>query len=259
MNHIVSLSGGSASAVCADRVISRYGSETVTLWFADTLFEDPDLYRFLLDLEDYWNKKIIRYVDGRNPLEVHDPYDFIPNNRFVKCSAELKQKPFRNFLKTFAKPVTVHLGLDWSEQHRHKKPKESYESITGVTVDFPLMWQPLAYLGYQKTIQEWGIKTPRLYQMGFPHNNCGGRCIRQGNSEWLRLLQYFPERFEAVMEWEKNKKEKSTVAKDHAISKQRINGKTIPLTLEQLKANNETTQIDMFDYVGDEYGCFCEY
>ena len=43
MQHIVSLSGGSASAVAADRVIERYGSDSVTLWFADTLWEDEDL------------------------------------------------------------------------------------------------------------------------------------------------------------------------------------------------------------------------
>ena len=48
MKHIVSLSGGSASAVAADRVLKEYGSENVTLWFADTLWEDDDLYRFLV-------------------------------------------------------------------------------------------------------------------------------------------------------------------------------------------------------------------
>ena len=36
MKHIVSLSGGTASAVAADRVLKRYGEENTTLWFADT-------------------------------------------------------------------------------------------------------------------------------------------------------------------------------------------------------------------------------
>jgi hypothetical protein len=38
--------------------------------------------------------------------------------------------------------------------------------------------------------------------MGFPHNNCGGRCIKQGVKEWLRLRYHFPERFEAMKQWE---------------------------------------------------------
>ena len=50
MKHIVSLSGGTASAVAADRILKRYGPENTTLWFADTSWEDEDLYRFLEDL-----------------------------------------------------------------------------------------------------------------------------------------------------------------------------------------------------------------
>ena len=57
MKHIVSLSGGTASAVAADRVLKRYGAEDTTLWFADTSWEDEDLYRFLKDLEAYWGAR----------------------------------------------------------------------------------------------------------------------------------------------------------------------------------------------------------
>ena len=64
MKHVVSLSGGTASAVAAHRVIERYGAENTTLWFADTKWEDEDLYRFLDDLEKYFNVPIQRYVDG---------------------------------------------------------------------------------------------------------------------------------------------------------------------------------------------------
>ena len=80
MKHIVSISGGSASAVAADRVIKRYGSENVTLWFADTLWEDEDLYRFLDDLESRWEKKIVRFTDGRTPLQVAEDRKLIPNS-----------------------------------------------------------------------------------------------------------------------------------------------------------------------------------
>ena len=258
MHHIVSLSGGSASAVAADRVLNRYDFNDVTLWFADTKWEDEDLYRFLDDLESRWEKKIVRFTDGRNPLEVHDKQDFIPNHRFAQCSAELKQKPFKKFIMNHPKPLTVHLGMDWSEEHRHAKPKEVYESIDGVSVDFPLMWEPLAYLGYQKVVSDWGIKPPRLYSYGFPHNNCGGRCVRQGNSEWIRLLKHFPDRFKEVSDWEQEK-QKGEKAATHAITEIRINGVRTPLSLQDLAQQNETTQMDMFTYEGDEYGCFCEY
>ena len=257
--HIVSLSGGTASAVAADRVLNRYDPNNVILWFADTKWEDEDLYRFLDDLEVRWNKKIIRFTDGRTPLEVAEEKKLIPNSWAAPCSHFLKQIPFRKFLENQEKPVTVHLGLDWSEEHRHAKPKEIYESIEGVTVDFPLMWKPLAYLGYQNVVEEWGIKPPRLYSYGFPHNNCGGRCVRQGISEWIRLLKHFPERFHEVSNWEQEQRAKGGPRKNRSVLKDRSDGTTSALTLEALAQENQTTQIDMFTYQGDEYGCFCEY
>ena len=259
MEHIVSLSGGTASAVAADRVINRYGADAVTLWFADTKWEDEDLYRFLDDLEARWEKKILRYVDGRNPLEVAEKEQVIPNSLVAPCSHILKQKPFKAFLEEIPKPVVVHLGLDWSEEHRHAKPKEIYESIEGVSVDFPLMWKPLAYLGYQKIVSEWGIKPPRLYSYGFPHNNCGGRCIRQGVSEWVRLLKHMPERFQEVKEWEKANQTPDSPRENRTILKKSVGGVLGPLSLSELEDENETTQIDMFTYEGVEYGCFCTY
>ena len=48
MKHVFSISGGASSAICADRVIKKYGKENVILWFADTAWEDKDLYRFLI-------------------------------------------------------------------------------------------------------------------------------------------------------------------------------------------------------------------
>jgi hypothetical protein len=85
--------------------------------------------------------------------------------------------------------------------HRNE-PGKAYEAL-GYQVDYPLMWKPWKLRPYQDVIrEEWGIEPPRLYAMGFPHNNCGGRCIKQGVREWLRLRYHFPERFEAMKQLE---------------------------------------------------------
>ena len=49
MKHIIFFSGGLGSWATAKRVIDRYGSENVLCLFTDTLIEDADLYRFLLE------------------------------------------------------------------------------------------------------------------------------------------------------------------------------------------------------------------
>ncbi len=257
MEHIVSLSGGSASAVTAERVMDKYGKNVVTLWFADTLWEDQDLYRFLEDLEARWEKEIVRYVDGRTPLEVAEDKKLIPNSLAAPCSHELKQKPFLKYITNQPKPLTVHLGLSWDEEHRMGKPKEIYESVDGVTVDYPLTWKPLPSMAYTNTIAEWGIKPPRLYEMGFPHNNCGGRCVRQGMKEWIRLWKTMPKRFQEVSNWEQLQKEKGGPRATRSILKDRRGGETKAITLERIKDREDKGQIEMFP--GDNFGCFCEY
>jgi hypothetical protein len=80
--------------------------------------------------------------------------------------------PFRKYIAELPKPITVMLGMDWKEQHRLDAPRKAYEAL-GYQVDYPLMWKPWELRPYQDVIrEEWGIEPPRLYAMGFPHNNC---------------------------------------------------------------------------------------
>ncbi|WWB86893.1 hypothetical protein V5F90_03235 [Priestia aryabhattai] len=49
MEHIVFYSGGIGSWMTANRVIEKHGKNDIVLLFTDTLIEDKDLYRFMLD------------------------------------------------------------------------------------------------------------------------------------------------------------------------------------------------------------------
>ena len=258
MQHIVSLSGGISSALAADRVINRYGRENTTLWFADTSWEDEDLYRFMDDCMVRWGGELVRYQDGRTPLEVAQDVSLIPNQKRAPCTRILKIEPFVKYLETVDKPLTIHLGLDWSEMHRMEAPKRNYEAIEGVTVDYPLMWKPYEMRNYFDVVRlEWGIKIPRLYEMGFPHNNCGGRCVKQGIREWKRLRINMPERFDEVRDWEQAQRAKGGARADYAIARRTVGGETVPLPLTELEADwqpdtTQPTQEDMF-------ACFCSY
>ncbi len=53
MTYIVSLSGGTGSAMAAERALQRYGTR-VRLWFSDVRHEDEDLYRFMQDTAKRW-------------------------------------------------------------------------------------------------------------------------------------------------------------------------------------------------------------
>lgn len=256
-HHVVSLSGGTASAVAADRVINRYGKDDVILWFADTLWEDEDLYRFLDDCSAKWNLPITRTAEGRNPLEVAEDRSIIPNNRIAPCSLDLKQLPFKAFIADLPKPITVHLGLDWTEEHRMERPRAEYEALDGVSVDYPLTWRPRPDGMYYRQVEAWGITPPRLYDLGFPHNNCGGRCVRQGIKEWLRLKSAFPKRFAEVRDWEQMQRAKGGARATFGILRDRTGGTSKPVTLADVEQRKENdAQIAMF--AGDAFSCFCE-
>lgn len=255
MNYLISLSGGVASAVATERAIERYGD--VKLWFADTHWEDEDLYRFLSDLERRWGIPIERYSDGRTPLEVAEDEQIIPNQRHAPCSRSLKIRPFRKLLLDYPKPVTVLLGLGWNEQHRMDAPRKNYETIEGVTVDYPLMWKPLEYRPYTEVVKSWGIEPPRLYQYGFSHNNCGGRCVKQGIKEWLRLRQHFPERFAEVRDWEQAQRAKGGPRATYGIIRDQSNSMVRSVTLAELEKQQGLT--DDTPSTDDMFGCLCEY
>ena len=267
MKYVVSLSGGVASAVAADRAIQRYGKENVVLWFADTRFEDEDLHRFMQDCLARWEMPMTTYVDGRTPLEVASQKQIIPNSRIAPCSFVLKVEPFRAFIAKIEEPVTVLLGLDWKEMHRMEAPTKAYEAM-GAEVDFPLMWKPYEYREYYDVVKyDWGIETPRLYKFGFPHNNCGARCVKQGVHEWIRLLIHFPDRFEEMKQWEQDQQAKGGARANRTICSETVDGKKQALSLAEIErrfhAGHYRVSIgDLFNQEenkDDRISCFCSY
>lgn len=257
MKYVVSLSGGLSSAVAAERVIQRYGRDNVQLWVANTLWEDEDLWRFLRQCCMRWGIEPIVTTEGRNPLQVAEGEHIIPNQKLAPCSKRLKIIPFTNWLKQQPKPITVHIGMDWMEGDRMQAPKKNYEAIDGVTVEFPLIWRPLETRPYEDVVREWGIEPSRAYALGFGHSNCGGRCVRQGVSEWKRLWSTFPARFKEVEEWEQVQRAKGEPWNRYAIAKRERNRVTYPVTLLELRTQWESEPVSMFDPIVVEANDFC--
>jgi hypothetical protein len=96
-----------------------------------------------------------------------------------------------------------------------------------------------------------GIKAPRLYGLGFTHNNCGGGCVKSGRSHFVQLLAAFPARYD---EWERNEEDvRQHIGKDVSILRPR-DGEAGTLTLRELRVEVEAGATQpMFD-IG---GCAC--
>lgn len=255
MKKIISLSGGIGSWCCLDKVLSCTEKENVIPVFCDTLAEDGDLYRFLDDIETHYGVSIVRICVGKTPFELAWEENYIYNSRVANCSRKLKSKPFREWLEGMYSPdeAVVCLGIDYTESHRVAAIEGNYKPYK---TEFPLCEPP--YIEKWEMLQELektGIRPPRLYALGFSHNNCGGCCFKAGIAHYRNLLQKDPFLF---LEWE-NKEERlrAKIGKDVSILKR--HGK--PYTLKTLREETTHFQCSIFDDEEIEVGgcgCFLE-
>lgn len=257
MIYIVNCSGGLTSYEALCRTIEAHGKANTVAVFADTRIEDEDLYRFLDDQEKYLGVKIHRIADGRTPFEVMHDERVITMQGMAPCSRILKSELIDAWLAEFyaGKEYTQVFGMEWTETNRMERLRKR---LAPRPVWFPLAEPPYtAKDQISAQLRAVGIEPPRLYAMGFKHNNCGGGCVKAGQAHWAHLLKMMPERY-AV--WEREEEGiRQYLGKDISILKDRRNNQSKPMTLaafrERLQANQ---QYDLLDwgacacYVQDE-------
>lgn len=268
MKHIVFFSGGIGSFFTAKRVIEKYGKDDVVLLFTDTKIEDADLYRFMDDASKHFGVPVTSIEDGRTPWEVFKDVRWLGNSRLAQCSHMLKQKTALDWIADNYSPeeCILYLGIDWTEAHRKKAPVKNWNPYK---VEFPMCDAPyITKIEMIADLSSVGIKIPRLYELGFSHNNCGGMCVRGGQGHFINLLNKLPERFEFMVGFEKEmqeylgkdvtflRKSKTVYERDSAgnISDKKVIREN--MSLEQLREDyyKKDEQLDLFDFGG--CGCF---
>lgn len=232
MQHIVRFSGGVSSFVTAHRVIEQYGTADTTLLFADTKMEDADLYRFLEDAERFFDLHITRIADGRTPWQVFRDVRFMGNVRVDPCSKILKRVLLDRWVAERFTPETCinYYGLSWDEMHRVTRLSERLKPWV---CRFPLCEKPLMTKDQcLAVLKRCGIEAPRLYAMGFPHNNCGGFCVKAGQAQFALLYHTMPERYTYH---ERQEEAMRAQLGDVSILRDRRGGTTRSLTLRRFR------------------------
>jgi len=279
MYYIVSLSGGTQSAVSAERALERYGAGKVWLAICDTKNEHDDLWRFHNDCVERWRKvygvtRCHVFADGRDPYQLAEQKSLIPNQYLAPCSNDLKREVLLKWLWRVPKPVTVLLGYSWNEQHRierrrhwhrqtggkgWKRPSGYHFEVPGVYEDYPLAWEPWDMRECTAIVQsEWGIEPPLMNRLGFSHNNCGKYgCVKWGIEDSQRFAHFFPEQHEWRKQWEQRMRAKGGSLANRSFLRDQSGGTVTPMTLEELELRprpdfNKPTQQDLFS-------CFCTY
>ena len=251
-------SGGSGSWAAGKRVAEVLGPENQILLFTDTKTEDEDLYRFITEAADNIGSELITLADGRDVWEVFFDEKFIGNTRIDICSRILKRDLARNWINENCPPEEwqVALGIDWTEVHRYERAAPHWKPYELVA---PMCDEP--YLD-KSEVHAWleaeGIALPRLYQMGFPHNNCGGFCVKQGHAGFKQLLEQMPERY--AYHEAKEDEFRQKIGKDVAIMRDRRGGVTTPLTMHKFRLRvqgEEEGEVDENEWGG--CGCMVDF
>jgi hypothetical protein len=255
LKHLVSFSGGVCSFWASQRVIAEHGPKNVTNLFADTRMEDEDLYRFNQEASEYLGVQMVTVCDGRNPWEVFRDERMIGNPRADLCSRILKRDLLWAWTRKHRDPKTtiVYLGLDWEEEHRTLRTRAANPEWR---VEAPMQSRPWWTKEMMLAeLQRIGIRPPRLYTFGFPHNNCGGFCIKAGQAHFVHLLRTLPERYQ----WHEEQEQEliRDLGKDVAILRDRRGGKTKPMSLRALRLRVEAGD---WGKTGEQHewgGCGC--
>ena len=202
---LVMFSGGISSFEAGRRALERYGKERTTFLFADTNMEDPDLYRFNKDVERVLGIELtVLDNDGKSVWDIFFEQKMMGSSRFDPCSRVLKRETMDAWReKHFPDPekVVMVIGMDNEEDcHRIAKVQRAFAPYY---IWFPLHDSP--YISKRKSLknlEKLGIAVPRLYDMGFKHNNCGGFCVKAGYGHFHHLLLTMPDRYKYHEEME---------------------------------------------------------
>lgn len=191
----MALSGGKASAYCADWAFRHYSKEDIILYFNDTKWEHKDLYRFLTDLEVYFDHKITYDSDGRSVEQLFHDNHALANNRMPFCSRILKAKRLQEY---YQEGDVIVFGIGSDEMHRAKRLVSVYQGVAakrGVypKLSFPLIKESVSKRQIDSFLVDAAIEEPAIYKLGFLHNNCSGGCVRAGKKQWKLLYEKLPE------------------------------------------------------------------
>lgn len=270
MKHIVNMSFGIGSWAAGKLVARKHGVDDLILLFADTKYEDEDTYRWGREAAANIGGELVEIADGRTPWEVFFDERFLGNSQIDPCSKILKRQLIDRWLLDHfpvQSDVTCYVGLHWSESDRFSRWDKKEQCWRGVLHRFaangwlvraPLCEPPL--IGYDD-LHVWakseGMSEQWMYQAGFPHANCGGRCVKQGKNGWKRLYEIRRDRFIECRD--KEQEFRRLIGRDDvSIMKETVNGVRVPLTLADFEKRLEGGfACNLLDIDNTVAGCNC--
>lgn len=161
--HVLGLSGGRDSAALAVYMRQNYPEVDAQYFFTDTGKELPEVYEFLVNLEGFLGKPILRLNSDRDfDFWLKQYNNFLPSPQARWCTRQMKIKPFEDWVKpmldegaTVYSYVAIRSDEEYREGYSSKKEK--------LIVKLPLKDDGVDKRGVMDILDSVGLGLPKYY------------------------------------------------------------------------------------------------
>ena len=200
--HVLGLSGGRDSAALAVYMRQTEPELDLEYFFTDTGKELPEVYDFLVRLEGFLGKPILRLNPDRDfDFWLKQYNNFLPSAQTRWCTRQLKLRPFEQWLRPSLDDgvkVYSYVAIRSDEEYR-----EGYSSThENLLVRLPLKAAGIDKAGVLDILDGVGLGLPEYYEWR-TRSGCTF-CFFQQKIEWVRLMERHPDYFEEAKSYEKN-------------------------------------------------------
>ena len=200
--HVLGLSGGRDSAALAVYVRQNHPELDIDYFFTDTGKELPEVYEFLVKLEGFLGKAIVRLNPDRDfDYWLKQYNNFLPSPQARWCTRQLKLRPFEQWIRPTldsGKTVYSYVAIRADEEYR-----EGYASKhDALVVQLPFKDAGIDKAGVLEILEGAGLGLPKYYEWR-TRSGCTF-CFFQQKIEWVRLKEKHPDFFEEAKAYEKD-------------------------------------------------------
>ena len=199
--HVLGLSGGRDSAALAVYMREQHPERAIDYFFTDTGKELPEVYEFLVKLEGFLGKPILRLNPDRDfDFWLKQFNNFLPSPQTRWCTRQLKIRPFERWVRPMldsGDTVYSYVAIRADEEYR-----EGYASKhENLIVRLPLKEAGIDKAGVLEILDGTGLGLPAYYEWR-TRSGCTF-CFFQQKIEWVRLMERHPGYFEEAKRYEK--------------------------------------------------------
>ena len=199
--HVLGLSGGRDSAALAVYMRQNHPGLDIDYFFTDTGKELPEVYEFLVKLEGFLGKPILRLNPDRDfDFWLKQYNNFLPSPQTRWCTRQLKLRPFEEWVRPIldsGSTVYSYVAIRADEEYR-----EGYASKRdNLVVQLPFKDAGIDKAGVLELLEGSGLGLPRYYAWR-TRSGCTF-CFFQQKIEWVRLMEQHPDAFEEAKAYEK--------------------------------------------------------